>query len=180
MSFPGVSRHLRIRADCCRTTPNASSRRRFWSSGTGGGLAIVERVRGKLRRQGTVQELENVHTVHTHRRQFMKVRRWVGEKGEGKKVSWSWRLSSLGDTMGVDILPKRHFTYLLLLLTTLGAVSTPFSASQCLAFEESTEAILIFFVRSAFLLLLPTRTPHSCTWPAPSRSRLHDGLVLRQ
>jgi hypothetical protein len=111
MSFPGVSRHLRIIADCCRTTPNASSRRRFWSSGTGGGLAIVEGVRGELRRRGTVQELETVHTIHTHRQQFMRVRRWVGEKGEGKKLSWSWRLSSLGDTMGVDI--PQNVTFLI-------------------------------------------------------------------
>lgn len=46
INLPGVSRHLRIMADCCRTTPNASSRRRVWSSWTGGGLAIVEGVRG--------------------------------------------------------------------------------------------------------------------------------------
>ena len=39
------------------------------------------------------------------------------EKGEGKKVSWSWRPSSLdGDTMGVDI--PRNVTFALIYCTT--------------------------------------------------------------
>lgn len=40
ISFPGVSKHLRIRCVCCLTTTNASSSSRAWSS-TAGGLAIV-------------------------------------------------------------------------------------------------------------------------------------------
>ena len=36
ISLPGVSRHLRIKCVCCRTTASASSRRRAWSSIAGG------------------------------------------------------------------------------------------------------------------------------------------------
>lgn len=36
MSFPGVSRHLRIWLACCLTMPSASSSRRPWSSADGG------------------------------------------------------------------------------------------------------------------------------------------------
>lgn len=36
MSFPGVSKHRRIKTVCCRTTVEASSSNRAWSS-TGGG-----------------------------------------------------------------------------------------------------------------------------------------------
>ena len=35
MSFPGVSRHLRIWLACCLTIPSASSSRRPWSSAVG-------------------------------------------------------------------------------------------------------------------------------------------------
>jgi hypothetical protein len=40
ISFPGVSRHLRIKAVCWRTAMRASSRRRAWSSG-GAGVDMV-------------------------------------------------------------------------------------------------------------------------------------------
>ena len=40
MSFPGVSRHLRIRCVCCLTTASASSSSLAWSS-TAGGLAMA-------------------------------------------------------------------------------------------------------------------------------------------
>jgi hypothetical protein len=40
ISFPGVSRHLRIRVVCWRTAMRASSRRRAWSSG-GAGFDMV-------------------------------------------------------------------------------------------------------------------------------------------
>src|SRR5271156_746218 len=41
ISFPGVSRHLRIIMDCCRTTPNASSNNLPWSSIAAGGVVAM-------------------------------------------------------------------------------------------------------------------------------------------
>ena len=48
MSFPGVSRHLRINAVCWRTAMRASSSRRAWSSG-GAGADILELMRSSMR-----------------------------------------------------------------------------------------------------------------------------------
>ena len=46
MSWPGVSRHLRISDVCWRTATRASSSRRAWSS-AGAGVAIVAVVLGR-------------------------------------------------------------------------------------------------------------------------------------
>lgn len=43
ISFPGVSKHLRMSAVCWRTATRASSRRRAWSSG-GAGVDILTKV----------------------------------------------------------------------------------------------------------------------------------------
>lgn len=40
ISFPGVSRHLRIRDVCWRTATSASSRRRAWSSSVAGEVIV--------------------------------------------------------------------------------------------------------------------------------------------
>ena len=42
MSFPGDSRHRRIKTPCWRTTVNASSSNRAWSSTGGGGDEAAE------------------------------------------------------------------------------------------------------------------------------------------
>lgn len=91
MSFPGDSKHRRIKMVCWRTTDKASSSNRAWSSATGGGEAMMDGGDGEVggdRPKSHTDQKKTMRTAWDGVGSNCLLVGWLAQSGEVLLLGW--------------------------------------------------------------------------------------------